>query len=296
MLGDLARGWQGFAWRWRADAVPPHGLALPEWAGEPLAGRHLLVHAEQGLGDTLQFVRFLPRLRRLAPESVTLLCQPVLTELLRDIPGADRVIGPEDDFGACDLRVPLLDLPLRLGVALADLSDGVPYLDAKPALTEIWHRRLGRASGKRVGLVWKGRPQHANDRNRSMRLDMVVPLFALEGVSWVSLQKDPSDAERGLLAGAGVRDLGDELLTLDDTAAVIAGCELVVSVDTSVAHLAGALGKPVWILLPMVPDWRWLMGRADTPWYPSAKLFRQPARGDWTGVVNAVARDLNAAR
>jgi Flp pilus assembly protein TadD len=292
LLGDYARGWQGFAWRERAEAVPPHGLPHPAWNGEPLAGRHLLVHAEQGLGDTLQFVRFVPRLQSFEPASVTVLCQSPVVDLIAQVAGIGKVVGPEASLEGVDLRVPLLDLPRHLRIALPDLVTDAPYLFADPAKTALWQARFAQMPRPRVGLVWKGRPQHANDRNRSMPLAALAAAFQVPGITWFSLQLDPTSTEAALLDEAGVVALGATFETMDDTAAAVMALDLVVTVDTSIAHLAGALGKPVWVLLPAVPDWRWLLNRSDSPWYPTAKLFRQPARGDWASVATAICAGL----
>ena len=273
LLGDYAAGWAGFARRWQAGTVPPHGLGAPEWDGGDLAGRRLLVHAEQGLGDTVQFLRFLERLR---PARPVLLAQPPLLRLLREN-GVDAV-GPADPLPPHDLRVALLDLPGLFGITLESLPGPVPYLTAPAA-----PRPDGAA--KRVGIVWQGRRDHANDRNRSVPLGVLAPLFRLPGIAWVSLQKEAEPPE-------GVEDLAPALGDFADTAAAIQSLDLVVSVDTSVAHLAGALGKPVWVMLPFAPDWRWLLAREDSPWYPTARLFRQTAPRDWTGVVERLEQNL----
>jgi tetratricopeptide (TPR) repeat protein len=296
LLGDFNRGWPGFLWRWAADAVPPHGIALPEWDGKSLAGRDLLVHAEQGLGDTLQFIRFLPLLAAFEPKSVTVLVQPELIGLVRSMACVDDVIGPDAPLDRYHCRLALLDLPGWLGLRAADFGLSVPYLRADPALVGQWQQRLGTDAVRRIGLVWKGRPGHANDRNRSMRLHDLLPLTDVPGTRWVSLQRETTDDEEAALAKAGIPSLGRGLDRLEETAALIMALDLVVTVDTSVAHLAGALGQPFWLMLPVVPDWRWMLHRADSPWYPSARLFRQQVRGDWPGVVRAIGDALKQGR
>lgn len=294
LLGDFKRGWPGFLWRWAAAAVPPHGLDLPEWDGTLLRGRHLLVHAEQGLGDTIQFIRFVPLLARFEPASVTVMVQPGLIDLVASLPGIDRVIGPQAAPAGVDLRVPLLDLPGWFGLGAADFAVGVPYLHADTTAAARWKAALDGAPGRRIGVVWKGRADHANDRNRSMRLDDLLPLAATPGTRWFSLQRETSADEEAALAAAGIEALGPRFTDMADTAAALAALDLVISVDTSIAHLAGALGRPVWVMLPAVPDWRWLLNRADSPWYPAARLFRQPQRGDWKSVVGALGAALSS--
>jgi tetratricopeptide (TPR) repeat protein len=287
LLGDFVRGWKGFARRFRAGAVPPHGLDAPEWEGEQLLGRRVLVHAEQGLGDTLQFVRFMALLAPFGAGEVTLLAQAPLVKLLNS--NRIRTIGPEDTLPEHDLRVPLLDLPRLLGIDLTSLPGKIPYLKADRSMVALCRAMLARTLGKRVGLVWQGRRDHANDRNRSIPPALLAPLLDVPGIAWISLQRDAEP-----LAEPAVNNLAPWLADMADTAAAIAALDLVVTVDTSVAHLAGALGKPVWILLPFAPDWRWMIDRTDSPWYPSARLFRQQVAGDWQTVIAAVVAALSS--
>jgi tetratricopeptide (TPR) repeat protein len=288
LLGDYERGWDGWAWRWRAGAVPAHGLGGREWVGERLQGAPLLVHAEQGIGDTIQFARFLPHLKALGAGPVTLLVQPGLARLLAGVSGVERILEADADCLPFDRRIPLLDLGARVGSTPATL-DGGPYLAADPVRATRW-RSLIAGPGRRVGLVWRGRPEHANDRNRSTEAASLRPLLDLPGFAWFSLQLGMTEAERAALPG--VTDLSEHLTDWSETAAAIATLDLVVTVDTSVAHLAGALGRPIWILLPFAPDWRWMLKRSDSPWYASARLFRQSTRGDWPGVIDEVGTAL----
>jgi tetratricopeptide (TPR) repeat protein len=285
LLGDFARGWAGFAWRWQAGAVPPHGLAGPEWQGDPLAGRRLLIHAEQGLGDTIQFARYLKRLPAFGDE-VTLLCQKPVRRLLD---GLVRTVTPDEKLPQWDCRIPLLDLPRLFGTELPSIDGIVPYLDVAPERVAAWREQLADLPGPRIGLVWRGRPDHQNDRNRSIPATLLAPLTRIPA-GWISLQQGTTAAELSALGAP--RHLGDSFGDLQDAAEAIAALDLVITVDTALAHLAGALGKPVWILLPLAPDWRWLTGRADSPWYPSARLFRQERAGDWAGVVAAIGEEL----
>jgi Flp pilus assembly protein TadD len=282
LLGDYRAGWRGFAERWRAGAVPPHGLAAPEWQGDSLAGKRLLVHAEQGLGDTIQFVRFLDRFD-LSQTRITLLCQPPLARLIGD--NGISAVTDDTTLPPHDLRVPLLDLPRHFDVTLSELPGRSPYLEANPAATLDWRRRLG--PGTRIGIAWQGRRDHANDRQRSVGLAALAPLFAVPGIRWFSLQKDRADR-----LPPGVVDLAPDLADMADTAAVIAGLDAVVAVDTAVAHLTGAIGARLHLLLPFAPDWRWLTERDDSPWYPTARLYRQVSRGDWTVPIAHLAAAL----
>jgi tetratricopeptide (TPR) repeat protein len=292
LSGDLRRGFAGYESGFRTGARPARSLPMPRWAGEPLAGKRLLVWAEQGFGDSFQFVRFLPLLKARGA-TVILECQKGLKGVLAGCPGADAVVEAADSpahYASCDFHVPLMSLPALLGTTPGTIPP--PGLAPDPARVDAWRARLP-ATGRRVGIVWAGRPQHQNDRNRSCPLAAFAPLAAVPGVTLVSLQKGEGAEQLARFAHRErVLDLGATLVDFADTAAVISNLDLVITVDTSVAHLAGALGRPVWVLLPFAPDWRWLLARDDSPWYPSARLFRQSAPGDWDGVLARAARAL----
>jgi tetratricopeptide (TPR) repeat protein len=289
LLGDLARGWEGFAWRWRADAVPPHGLPGPAWDGGPLNGARLLVHAEQGLGDTIQFARYLKGLAARGAGSVILLCQPALIGLLGRVEGVTKVVGPDDALPDWDIRVPLLELPHLFGTTAATIDGVTPYLPTDPG---PWCQRLAKPS---IGLVWHGRRTHRNDRNRSLPAALLAPLVALPGRHFYSLQKDALPGDLAALAEAGpITDLGEDFADFEALAAAISALDLVITVDTAIAHLAGALGRPVWILLPFAPDWRWQLDRTDSPWYPTARLFRQRRAGGWSDPLAEIRDCLSA--
>jgi tetratricopeptide (TPR) repeat protein len=293
LLGDLPRGWDGFAWRWRADAVPPHGLPGPAWDGAPLEGARLLVHAEQGLGDTIQFARYLKDLAARGAGSVTLLCQPPLVGLLGRVAGVTSAVGPDRPLPDWDLRVPLLELPRLFGTTNETIDGAVPYLPVEPARIAAWRERL---AGPSIGLVWQGRRTHRNDRNRSLPAASLAPLLARRGHNFVSLQKDAGPGDLAMLAGAGpITDLGEAFADFEELAAAVAALDLVITVDTAIAHLAGALGRPVWILLPYAPDWRWQLDRRDSPWYPTARLFRQTKPGGWSAPIAEIATRLTAS-
>jgi len=289
--GDFERGWQDYDWRWQTPDNPPRSLPQPEWQGEPLVGETVFLYAEQGLGDTLQFVRYASVVAARGAK-VVLEVQPELRRLLADLAGVDVLIARGEPLPPFDRQLPLLSLPRVCGTRLDTVPAAVPYLAAEPQLAAAWHERLAALTGVRVGLVWAGSTIHPNDRNRSLDPSALTPLAALPGVSYVSLQK--GRAIDGLPAQMQVFDAASALNDFADTAAALANLDLVIAVDTSVAHLAGAMGKPVWVLLPFSPDWRWLLERADSPWYPSMRLFRQTEPGAWGPVLQRVAAELAA--
>jgi|HubBroStandDraft_1064217.scaffolds.fasta_scaffold00055_12 tetratricopeptide (TPR) repeat protein len=293
--GDFAAGWAGFEWRLRLPgfrfAIPD--LGKPGWQGEELDGRTILLHAEQGLGDTLQFLRYVPLVAARGAR-VILLVQPALRRLLTGLAAVEQVVGFGDTLPDYDLHCPLMRLPRRFGTR----PDSIPPIGAElsaPAEDEaLWRSRLGPADGRtRIGLVWAGNPAHANDYNRSAPLAALAPLLARSDVHWVSLQRDVPEGDAAVLAAhPATMQTGAALTDLAVTAGLIAGLDLVVSVDTAAAHLAGVMGRPVWLLLPFAPEWRWLGTRGDSPWYPTARLFRQPKPGDWAGLVREVETAL----
>ena len=294
-LGDYAEGWKQYEWRWKREERKGTQRIYPQplWLGEaPLAGKTMLLHHEQGFGDTIQFARYAPLLAKLGAR-VILEVQPPLKSLLVAIGAGVEVIGNGEAIPAFDLHCPLLSLPLALRTELATIPADVPYLRAPAERIEQWSDRLPPRSGLRVGLVWSGNATHKDDHNRSIALARLAPLFDVAGVQFVSLQKDVREADAQTIAAEPrLADIGRQFGDFGDTAAAVTLMDLVISVDTSVAHLAGALGKPVWVLLPLCPDWRWLIDRDDNPWYPTARLFRQPQIEDWDSVVAQVARAL----
>jgi tetratricopeptide (TPR) repeat protein len=295
-VGDFDEGWRGYEWRWRRNAseMAPRDFAQPQWYGKDLEGRTILLHAEQGFGDTIQFIRYLPMV--LAKGGKVILEIPdALKPLVGQIDGVIAMVSRGQALPPFDLHCPLLSLPLAFGTTLTDVPAPVRYLRAPPERVEQWRACLPRGEVPRVGLVWSGKPTHKNDHNRSIALARLAPLLLKPDFQFVSLQKEYSDADRASLRKfpALVR-LHDTLSDFADTAAVVAALDLVIAVDTAVAHLAGAMGKPVWILLPAIGDWRWMVEREDSPWYPSARLFRQPHIGDWGSVISRVGRELAA--
>lgn len=285
LSGDFERGWPAYEWRWRSR---PPGAADRWFGDQPVKGRHIFLRAEQGLGDTIQFARYAPLLQANGAK-VTLAVQPPLRRLLATLaPGFEVVAGRE---GGIDLGCPLLSLPLVFGTTLDTIPAPPRYLAAEEDLVAAWRARLPSDSKQRIGLAWSGNPNHRNDRNRSLPLAALEPLLDIDA-HFVSLQKDVPERDAATIERLKLIRVSDDLRDFTDTAALIEALDLVITVDTSVAHLAGALGKPVWILLPFSPDWRWLTGRDDSPWYPSARLFRQAAPGEWTDVVRRVGEAL----
>ncbi|MBF0160351.1 MAG: glycosyltransferase family protein [Magnetococcales bacterium] len=294
LMGNYRRGWPEYEWRWRLAEVTPRLFRMPQWDGSALDGRTILVHAEQGLGDTLQFIRYVPWVADRGGRVMLEVGDP-LARLLQRFPGVAHLVpqrGPWPDF---DCHVPLLSLPGLFATESTTIPDRIPYLAVDAPIVAHWSRRLRRQrqSVVRVGLVWGGNPNVKNDRWRSPRLRPLLDLFTVTGVDFYLLQH--GDGRRDLESLSlpdHVIDIAAEVKDMADTAAIMAQLDLVISSDTATAHLAGALGLPAWILLPFAPDWRWMLGRRDTPWYPTLKLFRQARMGCWRGVVSEVKQEL----
>jgi tetratricopeptide (TPR) repeat protein len=292
-LGRYAEGWREHEWRWRRKEQPPRSYPQPLWRGEPLDGRTILLHAEQGMGDTVQFMRYVPLVATRGGRVLLQVPGPLFALAKAAFGDRVQVLADGDVLPAFDLHSPLLSLPLAFGTTLETIPAQVPYATADAATAARWRTRLGDAKGLKVGLVWAGNPQHKNDRNRSIALDRLAPLFGAAGVRWFSLQVGERKADLARLPAGTIADLSDGLTDFAETAAAIANLDLLIAADTAAAHVAGALAKPVWVLLPFVPDWRWLVGRDDAPYYPTARLFRQPARDDWESVALRVRRALD---
>ena len=294
--GRFEEGWAEFEWRKRVKAWKnrPHNFRQPLWNGEALAGRTLLVSVEFGFGDTIQFCRYVSLLARSA--RIILEVQRPLQRLLSRIEGVAQVIAYGDPLPAFDLYCPLLSLPHRLGTTLATIPGETPYLAVDPPKAEQWHSRLKHLNGLRVGLAWAGNPDLVRDRQRSIDQVRLDVLASVPGVEFVSLQKDGAPREPGANSpGMVIHDWTQEIADFDDTAAVIESLDLVIAVDTSVVHLAGALGKPVWLLNRFDTCWRWLLDRDDSPWYPTLRQFRQTQRDDWATVLESVRKALALA-
>ncbi|MBP2233262.1 tetratricopeptide (TPR) repeat protein [Azospirillum agricola] len=293
LAGRFEEGWREYEGRLRCKDVPVlTNLPKPRWNGEPLEGRRVLLHSEQGLGDTIQFCRYAPMIAARGGKAV-LGVQPNLGRLLKRLPGGIEVVSGSAPLNAFDLHVPLLSLPLLFGTSLDTIPAPVPYLYPEPEMAASWAERLGHHRGLRVGLVWAGSPGHGNDRNRSLRLEAFAPLTFLPGVTLFSIQKGPTEGQAAdPPAGMRLVNLSPEIGDFADTAAIAANLDVILCVDTSVAHLCGALGRPTWVLLPYAPDWRWMLGRDDTPWYPTMRLFRQSRPGVWSDVLVRVEKAL----
>lgn len=293
--GELAEAWTEYEWRWKsAEFLRRHPMrAGPLWQGEPLAGKRLLVWAEQGYGDTIQFMRYLPMLADHGGEILFAVYEP-LQELARSLAGRVRICQPSEAI-AVDFHLPLMSLPLRLSAQGAALSTAVPYLSADPEKRRRWARQLAPLRRPRIGLVWRGGRGNPGDLLRSVSLEALAPLLRGAAASFVSLQKDEDRAE---IAAAGLSDrvaaLGDHLVDFSDTAAAMAELDLVLSVDTAALHLAGALGRPAWFMAPWLLDPRWMKDRSDSPWYPTMRIIRQPKPGDWAGAFDLLADALAA--
>ncbi|HLG81683.1 MAG TPA: tetratricopeptide repeat protein [Bradyrhizobium sp.] len=294
LAGNLEAGFRAFEWRLSHSSPKfrPRSFDVPRWRGEPRNGKTLLIHAEQGLGDSLHFARFISRAAATGGP-VVLQVQPPLLELLRDSLDV-TVVSRDAPAPSFDLHVPLMSLPYELGTTMETIPAEVPYLAVAPDKAVAWRARLGGTSGLKVGIVWAGSPGHRHDGLRSLPAALVLPRLAIPDVRLFSLQKEPRADDRAVLEGLKGRvvDLAPDLASFADTAAAVSAMDLVISVDTAVAHLAGALGKPTWILLPHILDWRWLYERDDTPWYPTARLFRQARSRDWADVLDRLPLEL----
>ncbi len=293
LRGDFGRGWRQFESRKALHAAVIDGSSYnaPEWDGSQLNGGTLLVHTEQGAGDAIQFIRLVRQLRDKGAGKVVLECPFPIAPLLSGVEGVDQVIARGEQRPPYDAHVLLMSLPYLLGLRLDTIPARVPYIpvERRPVASLV----DAPPSILRIGVVWAGNPMHHRDRLRSIPLQAFAPLFAIPGTAWYALQKgDASLAHAGAIPGARVTDLGPHLNDFRDTAAVLERLDLVISVDTSVAHLAGALGRPTWTLLTHVPDFRWMLDRQDTPWYPTMRLFRQPEPHAWAPVLAAVESEL----
>jgi tetratricopeptide (TPR) repeat protein len=295
LAGNLREAWEDHERRWevkdRKVQRRPADLG-PAWNGrDSLDGRSIVVYPEQGLGDTIQFARYIPLLAKRGAE-VHAVIQPSLQSLIGRIEGVQSASSVDSPWPKCDLSCALLSLPRAFATDLSSIPAKVPYLAAAQDRMERATEWLSSAGTRRIGVVWSGNPAHSNDRNRSMPISVLSNALASVAPKWVSLQKKLRPGEAEVLRAARAIDLSDRLTDFEDTAAVLSQLDLVISVDTSVAHLAGAMGIPTWILLPYSPDWRWLLGRDDSPWYPTARLFRQSEPGNWDSVMTRVADEL----
>ncbi len=292
MQGEFLQGWPEYEWRWRQRRAIPHPFRAPQWDGGDLKGKTILLHCEQGLGDAIQFVRYAP-LVKARGGTVLLVCAEPLVNLFETVKGIDRIIPEGRDIPAFDVQAPLLSLPGIFATTPETIPSSKFYLSADPAKAAAWKQRLADCPGLKVGVVWRGGAKFGNDRNRSTTADQFAPFLAREGITIVSLQQDATPGDiKALGVNGPFINAGPEFGDFADTAACMANLDLVITVDTSCCHLAGALSVPVWNLLAFAADWRWLRGRDDTPWYPSMRLFRQPQPDDWAAVAESVRKAL----
>jgi len=296
LVGNFPAGWPDYEWRQRGRRGPmrrEHPGKM--WDGRSLAGKRILLQRDQGLGDTFQFVRYAGELKSRGA-TVILECPPALRPILGRTPGIDAFVMFGESPPAGDFYSPLLSVPGLCQTNLDNIPSQAPYIFTDPALVAEWKQRLTPLAGLKIGIVWQGSPEHTEDRNRSIALAAFAPLAAVPGVTLITLQKGVGVEQIAMLNGQfalvdfnGVAEETDGFLR---TAAIMANLDLVISVDTAVAHLAGAMGLPVWLLLPIAPDWRWLLNREDSPWYPTLRIFRQTRRGDWHEVLARMAQAL----
>ncbi len=298
LLGEFDRGWREYHWRYSLAHTTriERKVQRPRWDGRQIAGQTLLIHDEQGFGDTFQFMRMVPWAKQRSGARVILEINPETLSLAKRAGGFDDIVVRGTLPPAFDLHCEMMSLPMAMGLQLSDLPGAMPYLSPDAKRLAKWRKRLAKLPRPLVALVWAGRPTHHNDANRSMTLADLAPL-ALPGVTFLAVQKGPKAAEANTPpAGMNLISLDEDIADFEDTAAILSIADLLISVDSSPVHLAGALGRPAWVMLPFVPDWRWLMEREDTPWYPATRLFRQTRPGDWAGVTQRLAEALAAFR
>ena len=294
-LGDFEAGWRGYEWRWvnarRLGIGEARTFTQPRWQGEDLSGKRLLLYSEAGLGDTLQFCRYVRLCARLGA-TVILEAQAPLVTLLERLEGVSQVLASGSALPTFDYQSPLLSLPLAFRTTLDIIPASASYLRAEETRIAQWQTRLGPRSKPRIGLVWSGNPRNAIDARRSISLADWIGRLPME-FEYYRLQTQVREPDRAVLDSSSmIISFDDALLDFENTAALCACLDLVITVDTSLAHLAGALGQRTWVLLAHTPDFRWLRDRPDSPWYPSLRLYRQAAAGDWTGVFERIAADL----
>lgn len=290
LQGDYDNGFLEYEWRWKCDNATLRKFDRPRWAGEDPSGKTVFIYEEQGYGDVIQFSRY-ARLLADRGAKVIIGCRPELARLISCCRGVSQVVAAGQPMPTFDLHCPLLSLPLFCGTkSLADVPADVPYFDLRPEITQLWKDRLGSPTRARIGLCWAGNPENRNDRYRSIPLEKFVPLASAGSFEFHALQLGPAAADCERVPELSLASHERALKDFADTAAVIEQLDLVITVDTAVAHLAGALAKPTWVLLPTAPDWRWLLERTDSPWYPTARLFR--VTRDWDQVIGKVTSDL----
>lgn len=295
LQGEFERGWREYRFRYRLEHTAMIGrhVQKPRWEGQAIRGKTLLIHDEQGFGDTFQFLRMVAWARKRSGARIILEINQECYTLARRSEGIDDIIVRGTIPPPFDLHCELMSLPLAMGLQLNQLPGEIPYLNADPQRIDKWRQRLANLPRPLVGLVWAGRATHTNDMRRSMTLADLAPL-AQDGITFLALQKGPASVQAATPPpGMQLVSLSDDIQDFEDTAAIFTLLDTLVSVDSSPVHLAGALGRPVWVMLPFMPDWRWLLGRNDTPWYPTMRLFRQPAPEQWAPVLQSITTALN---
>lgn len=297
LKGEFERGWPEYEWRWKLRGKSLPTRPMPIWDGSPLAGRSLLLRCEQGAGDTIQFIRYATKLKQAGAGKVVLEADRRLQQLLKSYPHVDEIISSAGEGNDCDLQVPLLSLPGLFRTNFRTIPTGTPYLHAEPQRIERWKSRLPQAK-RRIGIAWQGNRDYPEDHLRSIPLAAFEPLAKLPQTTLVSLQvKEGTEQIAPLCERMPLWEAGPELdaeAAFVDTAAIMMSLDLIVTSDTSIGHLAGALGRPVWLALAYSPEWRWFRDRDDSPWYPTARLFRQSRPGDWMELFERIARELQA--
>jgi tetratricopeptide (TPR) repeat protein len=292
LRGDYERAWPLYEARWASARLPEREFPQPRWDGGPLYGRRILIHAEQGFGDAIQFIRYAQLLADRGGE-VIVECVPALVDLFRTALGVNAVVATGERLPAFDLHLPMLSLPLLFRTTPATIPREVPYLFADAIRRKAWHERLAvDQENLKIGLVWTGNPKQSVNRARSLEVSQLLPLLEITGAKFFSLQLGGAEQIKRFAGGKAIVDLTPQIYDFADTAAFVTELDLIISTDTSVPHLAGAIGRPVWTLLQWVPDWRWGLEGETCPWYPTMRLFRQPAAGDWTPVILQVATAL----
>ncbi|NQU60312.1 MAG: glycosyltransferase family protein [Rhodospirillales bacterium] len=290
--GDLEEGFDEYEWRWKISRAKPRDFTQPLWDGSDLKGKTILLHQEQGFGDMIHFARYIPMVKAKGG-TIVVETHPELSRLFSTIDGVGQVVNGGSDLPKFDVYAPMLSLPRILGTTLANLPADVPYLKPPDAHTGLLPATM--STNKKIGIAWAGRSTHRNDANRSCTFNDFIELMGFPNTALYSLQYGPPSADiQANGCEALVTNLGGKVRDFADTAGVISELDLVITVDTAIAHLAGALGKPTWVVLPTPGDWRWMLDRPDSPWYPSMRLFRQPQPGDWKSVFEAVKQALEA--
>jgi hypothetical protein len=295
LTGDFKKGWQEYEWRWRTKDFGARNFEQPLWDGSDITGRTILLYSEQGIGDTIQFIRYAPLVVQRGAR-VIVECRKELKSLLQNVEGVNTIAAYGEQLPEFDLQCPLLSLPMVFDTTLETIPTEIPYIKVNASSIQKWKENVYNDRSKlKVGLVWAGAAGYKKDSKRSFSLEIFSPLAHFTDITFYSLQKGQSEEQaKNPPDGMRLIDYMDEINDFSDTAALIKNLDLVISVDTAVAHLAGAVGKPVWTLLPFVPDWRWMLHREDSPWYPTMKLFRQPSLGDWGSVIERVKEELIA--